>query len=298
MNSDDLLKKWLNNDLSEAEAAAFAATGDAAMYEEIVQEAQRFMASDHTAVPDFKTLEQRLAVKKKPTYPWIAAAVAMAAVLITSIAVYTYLGNDEIIIAATTLGKNETIVLPDNSRVVLNEQSQLDYNADTWATERTLNLNGEAFFKVEKGARFNVRTPAGEVHVLGTQFNVLTRENLFTVSCYEGLVQVVYKNKIVKVPAGAAFTLTASGIVQSDVATTQPVWLNSMSVFNNAAFNKVILALEKQYAVKVRLDASTQGRFTGAFENDNLDNALKAITQPFNMTYSIVNDTVIINSNE
>ena len=69
----------------------------------------------------------------------------------------------------------------------LNELSQLEYNASKWDENRSLELKGEAFFDVEKGKRFDVTTEFGNVSVLGTEFNVLSRDSIFKVSCYEGL---------------------------------------------------------------------------------------------------------------
>ena len=42
MDKEYLIKKWLNNDLSETEAKAFNALEDADLYKEIIEEAQRF----------------------------------------------------------------------------------------------------------------------------------------------------------------------------------------------------------------------------------------------------------------
>ena len=76
--------------------------------------------------------------------------------------------------------------------------SELNYNASKWGEKRELELKGEAFFDVEKGKRFDVNTELGKISVLGTEFNVLSRDSIFKVSCYEGLVQVTYGNEKIK----------------------------------------------------------------------------------------------------
>ena len=74
-------------------------------------------------------------------------------------------------------------------------------------TKRDLTLEGEAYFKVQKGQTFSVNTTDGVVKVLGTHFNVKQRNNYFEVNCYEGLVSVTYNNETVKLPPGKTFRL-------------------------------------------------------------------------------------------
>ena len=52
------------------------------------------------------------------------------------------------------------------------------------------------FLKVEKGKTFTVKTNYGEVEVLGTVFNVKSRDYAFEVICYEGSVEVSLDDKV------------------------------------------------------------------------------------------------------
>ena len=54
--------------------------------------------------------------------------------------------------------QKQEISLPDNSQVSLNALSSVTYNESSWDENRELTLNGEAFFKVEKGSTFEVKT--------------------------------------------------------------------------------------------------------------------------------------------
>jgi ferric-dicitrate binding protein FerR (iron transport regulator) len=298
MEKEYLLKKWLNNDLSEAEAKAFQAMEGSQLYKEIIEEAQRFKGGAQEKVADFELLKSKLKDKEKKPVRWINLATRIAAVFILGIGLYTYLDRDQINTFATISGQKQSITLPDNSVVTLNESSELFYKASQWEDERILNLKGEAYFDVEKGKRFDVITDQGTVSVLGTEFNVLSREGVFKVSCYEGLVQVAYNGSLIQVPAGTEFTLGSGNLLKSDVLLSQPTWLTNMSVFENAAFKNVILELENQYQVKIQFPKDTNRSFTGAFEHDDLENALRSITQPLDMTYIILNDKEIIIRNE
>ena len=163
----------------------------------------------------------------------------------------------------------------------MNQDSQLEYNVSNWDKKRTLELKGEAFFDVEKGKRFDVNTKFGSVSVLGTEFNVLSRDSIFKVSCYEGLVQVVYGSETINLPAGNEFVVLSGNAEKIDITIAEPYWLKNMSVFKNASIDAVLKEIENQFDITIH-DAFVDKEimFTGAFEHNNLENALKAVMQP------------------
>jgi transmembrane sensor len=294
MDKEQLIKKWLNNDLSGAELKAFNALEDADLYKEIVEEAQRFGGKINAKVESFDTLDKRLVTQQNTSVNWIKIISSLAAILIVGFALFTLINKDQISSYKTTLAQNETITLPDNSIVSLNELSELEYLNSNWDDNRSLQLKGEAFFDVEKGKRFDVNTDFGKVSVLGTEFNVLSRDSIFKVSCYEGLVQVIYNDGDVKLPAGTEFILSSGKGVKSNITISEPYWLKNMSVFENASFEDVIIELEKQYNIRVEYPTNLNMQFTGAFEHNNLGNALKSIAKPLNLTYIIENNNKVI----
>jgi len=291
MDKEDLIKKWLDNNLSDAETKAFKTLDDAELYEEIIQEAQRFDGGLHAKVNPFNAIENIIENKRTATFMWLKTAVSVAAIFIIGFALFTFLDKDKINTFDTDYAQNETITLPDNSIVKLNQLSQLEYNVSNWHDERVLELKGEAFFDVEKGKRFDVNTEFGIVSVLGTEFNVLSRDSIFKVTCYEGLVQVVYGSDKIKLPAGTELILKSGNTKKTATALAEPYWLKKMSVFESATLDDVIKELEKQFSINVIKKFNDEGlMFTGAFEHNNLENALKSITQPLNLTYEISNN--------
>ncbi|WP_111683292.1 FecR family protein [Winogradskyella tangerina] len=295
MDNENLLKKWLNNDLSEDEVKAFNNLEDASLYREIVQEAHRFSGNINAEVDDFELLENKLIIKKSSSLKWLKIASGIAAILVVGFSLFTIINKDQINSFYTDLAQNEVITLPDNSMVNLNELSELTYNSSDWNEQRVLDLQGEAFFDVEKGKRFDVNTALGKVSVLGTEFNVLSKDSIFKVSCYEGLVQVTHNETIINLPAGKEYYLSSGRAETRNIVISEPYWLKNMSVFENASFIDVIKELIKQYNVIVKYPSDMNVNFTGAFEHDNLENALKSITMPLNLTYTInENNEVII----
>lgn len=294
MDKEDLIKKWLNNDLSEAEAKSFQDLEDAKLYEEIIQEGQRFKGETRAKVQSFETIEPKLFTKKPDSINWIKIVSKIAAVFVIGIGLLALWNLEKTSAINTEYAQNETITLPDNSVVHLNELSQLEYSTSNWDDKRLLELKGEAFFDVEKGKRFVVNTQFGNVSVLGTEFNVLSRDSIFKVSCYEGLVQVYYESNQIKLPAGTEFVLKHGKGQKNPIRVAKPYWLKSMSVFENASIDNVIKEIEKQFDIIVIKAYDPENlMFTGAFEHNNLENALKSITQPLNLTYEISNNNEV-----
>lgn len=294
MDKENLVKKWLNDELSETEAKAFNALDDANLCKEIIEEAQRFKGQINAKVTDFNQLDTALVSKTSTSINWLKIVSGIAAVLVVSFALFTVLNKDNLSAFTTEIAQNETIILPDNSIVNLNELSHIEYLSSNWKKNRSLDLKGEAFFDVEKGKRFDVHTSLGTISVLGTEFNVLSRDSIFKVSCYEGLVQVTYDTESVKIPAGTEFILSLGKGTTSSIVTAEPYWLKNMSVFENVTFKDVIDELEKQYHITVQYPTEYNVHFTGAFEHNNLENALKSITNPLGLTYTIQHTNQVI----
>ena len=95
----------------------------------------------------------------------------------------------------TAFGEQKIIELPDGSQVTMNSKSLIEFNPDSWESNRILKLSGEAYFKVNKGSQFTFNTKNGNVIVLGTEFNVNSLDNYFEVICYEGKVKVEKNTK-------------------------------------------------------------------------------------------------------
>ena len=66
-------------------------------------------------------------------------------------------------------------------------------------------------------------------------------------------------------------------------------------MFDNQPLSDVIEELERQYDIRVNLDAGLEDlRYTGLFEAGNLDNALSLITWPLHLKSTIKGKTVTI----
>ena len=301
MDKNYLIKKWLENSLTTEEEITFNKLEDNTFFNEIIEEGKRFKGQNPYEVNTFENLENKLDKKQSSSFNWTKIITRIAAVFIVGLGLYSLFNKDQHRTFETQLAQTEQITLPNNSIVTLNELSQLGFDDKNWDKKRSVELSGEAYFKVAKGKRFDVNTAFGNINVLGTQFNVIARDSIFSVICYEGLVQVIHNTNKVQLPAGKAYRVVKGKTETFDIAVIQPEWLQNMKVFEQANIGDVFASMESHYNIKIITDdIDSSILFTGAFELDNLENALKATTESLNLTYVMnnKNEVVIKNAKE
>ncbi len=296
---ENYLAKWLNGELTESELADFEASEEYTAYKKIVEASNKMEAPNFDTDAAWNTFKERdtksnSVTKVVPLQPYkqFLRIAAVIAVLLTGS--YFYVNSlDESF--TTAMAERTEITLPDNSQVTLNADSKVTYSAKKWDTKRALELEGEAFFKVAKGKKFTVTTAAGEVAVLGTQFNVEHRPNFFEVTCYEGLVRVTYADQEYKLPAGNSFVVVNGTLVTADKPTaSEPSWMHNESEFKSIPLRYVLNELERQYGITVSTkNIDTAQLFTGTFSNTNLKLALKSISTPSQIEYELSEDNVL-----
>ncbi len=176
------------------------------------------------------------------------------------------------------------------SSCVLGSQSSIEYDISVWENERSVTLNGQASFKVNKGSPFKVLSEEGTVSVLGTEFNVDARGGHFYVAVDEGLVAVSSQlhEQLLEANQGYARNaqLTENFIEMFGSRKNAPITMH----FQNTSLTQIIAVLEWQKGIRINLaDTNEQQRFTGFYvANEKLDVILNIITWPLNLKYEIV----------
>ena len=294
MNREDLIKKWLNNNLNTDELEAFKKLED---YESLVKLSD---SVKHFKAPDYNTSEALqdvlFAIKTpKKSVRWVPILSRIAAIFVVCFGVYYYTTTLDTTIK-TLASQKQTIELPDASTVALNATTTVSFNKKQWKTNRQVQLNGEAYFKVAKGSKFEVITDAGTVTVLGTQFNIKQRHNYFEVVCYEGLVGVTYNNNETKLQPGNRLLLIDGKLIATEKENQiEPSWINNNSVFKSLPYREVIAEFERQYDRTINLQSINDSQlFTGSFTHNNIDVALKSITLPLHLSYTKTDDTITL----
>ncbi|MEL7006699.1 MAG: FecR domain-containing protein, partial [Bacteroidota bacterium] len=191
-NDDTFLARWLNGELSEEEKRAFEASEEGQEFVDMMKASALIEPTPYQTDTEFSKLSDRIdSSPRQKVVLWkqkgFQMAVAASLVLLMA-TIYLFTTGSPTI--ETGFSEQEIVTLSDGSEVKMNAASVLSYNTKDWDKKRTLNLSGEAFFKVQKGATFVVETANGDVQVLGTSFNVKSRGNVLNVACYTGKVEV------------------------------------------------------------------------------------------------------------
>jgi transmembrane sensor len=186
-------------------------------------------------------------------------------------------------------GSHTDYFLYDGSEVHLNAESRIVFNKKNFISNRQVTLEGEAFFNVAKGSSFRIITPNGEIMVLGTSFNVFSRNDLFKVTCLSGKVMVSSGNQSVTIEQGESAELSGEILKSFRDSKLQYVtgWINGEFYFENAPLNLVFQEIERQFNVKFVGRESEDEFFTGSFINKDLKAALEIICIPMGLKYEI-----------
>jgi ferric-dicitrate binding protein FerR (iron transport regulator) len=230
--------------------------------------------------------------KLQPFYLKIAAAAVLLIIGYSSF----YLNGVNVYVPK---GNSMVHQLPDGSTVDLNADSRISYNKLSWLINRKLSLEGEAFFKVQKGKNFSVESDFGNTQVMGTSFNVYSRGQDYKVECITGRVKVSYngvgKSNVITKGTGVRYGETQKGEVYSFSSETRIDWRKGEFYFNNESIINVLDEFSRQYNIQVKIaEEYDKMKYTGYFNNESLETALKMICDPLELKYHIQKEYIEI----
>lgn len=288
--NDTFLARWLANDLTTKEIEEFEASEDFKAYKQIIE------AFDNAELPEFNIDENFTKTLKKiegknetkPKKGKLISLISFSTAASIAILILGYNIFFKTTIYQTELAQKTKFKLPDASTVNLNADSKISYNAFDWKTERTLNLEGEAFFKVKKGSRFSVQSKQGTVSVLGTQFKVNTRENIFHITCFEGKVLLVTTKKdSVYLSKNQSFRLFKNQKEEFEVKQQKPSWIQNESRFDKMPILLVLEELERQFGVSIEGKQQIKNElFSGSFSHKNAKVAIQSVLEAMEIKYT------------
>ena len=225
---------------------------------------------------------------------WKRLAIAATVAALIGISGYYYFNSraEEVV---KTFADHQLLNLPDGSLIELNANSTISYKTNNWPEERSLKLEGEAYFEVNPGSQFAVETPHGTVIVKGTAFNVYSRVDSFAVSCSEGEVWVNSADNKVVLQAGETIWLRENQLAKAATPDFQPLWRGDVYKFNNAKIAEVFQVLEMQFGIEIHSSAVSDSlRYTGRFSGKELDEALQVVCLPLGLKYTVGEDGKLV----
>ena len=296
MKEDTKLAKWLEGAMDEKELREFESLPEFETYRKI----KDFSAQLTVPEIDNDALYNSIAAKRnriekkvvRLNSPWL---VRIAAVLVIALGLTFFFYTSNITTQVAQAGERTEFLLPDNSSVVLNAGSEAQYKSWNWNKKRSLDLTGEAYFRVAKGKTFDVNTPLGKVTVVGTQFNVKSRNNRFDVTCFEGKVKVTYNGKEQFLTPGKSVSFeSGKNIAVPQTASVQPEWINHEVTFTAEKPEVVIAELERQYNVKIELKNVQLQEITVTLPTNDLDEALDFFKTSYHLKAEKTGNTIIL----
>ncbi len=241
---------------------------------------------------------------------WIAATFLL---LMSSIAGYLLIRDDHqasVEVSATGTveksippGQKYNLILSDGTEVKINSGSRIRFPKVFVKNQRTIFLEGEAFFKIVKDERrpFIVETADLTIRVLGTSFNVKNDERT-------GITEVALVGGRLKVnnQKGSSIQLVPNELVRfgnSKIETRRfdparvLAWVEGKIIFDNSSSDEVIDLLERWFGVKFELknrDELFSGRYSGVYTNEKLSAILQGIGFVSGFDFEIKNNRVIV----
>lgn len=199
-------------------------------------------------------------------------------------------------------GQNIQFTLEDGTKVWLNSKSSLIYPSQFSETERTVELQGEAFFEVVAlvGKPFTVKITDHIVHATGTEFNVKSY-NSFETSLISGSVTVENSRngKSVHLKPMEKVIEVDNEFVIKNVEENDLLWRKGIISIDNKTIDEIIPILEQYYDMKIVVENKKfqdDKKYTGKFRiMDGVEQILKILQMQNNISYQIKDNTIILN---
>jgi transmembrane sensor len=232
-------------------------------------------------------------------------AAVLIPLILASTAGFFYVKNkpSELAVIHTGNEKKECI-LPDGSSVWVNHTSTFTYPKKFRGKERTVKLEGEAFFDVAKSKTpFIISTEHTRIIVVGTAFNVRSyvQENNTEVIVSRG--KVIFENKSrphdkTYLEAGErGICDNSSAEIRKETVTDFNLigWKDDQLTFQNTSVSEIQPIISRYFNVRMQVSSSLEKcRFTGDFQKPSLDEILDVLSVSLGASYQVINDTVFL----
>jgi len=254
---------------------------------------------DFQTVEEWKRLSDTLSIAREtktrrlpPTlYLKIAASITLLAIV--SFFIFRQLNPGSITVKGN--GPITEVLLPDHSKVWLQEGSEIKYRKDFTKEIRAVALTGQAFFDVAKQPEhpFVISTRHAQVTVVGTSFNVNannknTCTSIFVVTGKVKIEAVTGSAHSLLLSPGEEGTIdhaTETATLQSEPDLNAMAWREHKLVFRKASLQKVVVAVNEYFHadIKIKNDDLLNCRFTSSFDDPTLDEVVNALTIALNL---------------
>lgn len=262
-----------------------------------------FSSIEKKTISKMKTRRLFLQYMKYAAAVVLGIGVSLSTLYLTNQENLSTVGNYKLV---TSKGEKSYLQLPDGTRVWLNSCTTLEYAENYGHSNRSIYLDGEAYFEVAKNKDlpFVVKANGIDVKAIGTAFNVSAymEDSQLTTTLFNGKVAVqptLTKQEVLLEPNQVAVydkSRNKIEVVPYDKKLFAQ-WRGGFLSFKMMCLQDITKLLERNYNVVFRYE--NQGikklRFSGSFRNnEDLSEILNVIKTNTGIRYQILKDTIVI----
>ena len=264
-----------------------------------------FSSIEKKTISKMKTRRLFLQYMKYAAAVVLGIGISLSTLYLTNQENLSTVGNYKLV---TSKGEKSYLQLPDGTRVWLNSCTTLEYAENYGHSNRSIYLDGEAYFEVAKNKDlpFVVKANGIDVKAIGTAFNVSAymEDSQLTTTLFNGKVAVqptLTKQEVLLEPNQVAVydkSRNKIEVVPYDKKLFAQ-WRGGFLSFKMMYLQDITKLLERNYNVVFRYE--NQGikklRFSGSFRNnEDLSEILNVIKTNTGIRYQILKDTIVISS--
>ena len=236
---------------------------------------------------------KRINQRKNIRLIWQAAAAVFIIALTTQILIQTQSkANWHENIAL----QRQTIFLPDNSKVILDENAILKNPGKFNENNREVWLRGTAYFEITKNPKkpFKIKTENTNIEVLGTKFLVdASQPNTEKVIVDEGKVALksgLFMTKeilLTQNEIGVWDNIKKELSEQNVLKPNSNSWLSGRLSFSNVPLSEVLETIENHFNIKIALadENYCDVKYSGQFNTSDAEEIVKTICITLNLSF-------------
>ncbi|MCG6187599.1 FecR family protein [Maribellus maritimus] len=257
---------------------------------------------------------QERTISRKLRFSGIADFLKVAAIIVISLGLgwfgrYLYAQQSliyktvEMKTVEATKGQLKEVFLADGTHVWINSDSELSFPSRFDASNRRVELTGEAYFEVKANEEkpFYVKTKSHTVKVVGTRFNVCEypESHIIETTLEEGKVKIITGNIVHDLLPGeqSSFNTETSkvriGEADLEIFTT---WKEGRYEFRNEPLSKIFQIVERWWDVRIDYPEKLKNeRISGVLRRYKpLEQHFELIEQLLPIDYEIDSDEITI----
>ena len=246
-------------------------------------------------------VQKRIRVQPKRSVPLWGYRIAASIALLFSFGLGWYFFNtapDWQTFAVNDREIPSMVELPDGSKVWLNEYSRILYPEKFGKRQRTVELIGQAYFKVAESEDqpFVIKAGEAEVEVLGTTFDVMAYRDSSHIEVTVNSGKVGFSHQkvrgsqlILEKGQGGRFSKTDNRLVKlSNIDANKLAWYTRELVFKDTPLPEVIRTLESTFDIVVSLDLGSKeaAALNATLPIENINETLAVIGSLYDLKIS------------